>query len=1189
MFRSLASQIKFLLALFVVGSVLGGGVLAWGVFQSHSLNTVWPLLTMTALRQSPISLREGTVYFRFLKDGDLFRVTIQDALAFCEPSVLVAEIPEAVIRVSMNWDVALRVSGLTVFAHESDQGVSLGRAQGANCFQPRSAGARAASISGWIADSVQLSLPFPLVKADLERASLKIDTYPSVDVNAKVAFLRNRLVKARVVIQTQDDQIVGSVDYRSEADFWDCTLSGRIRAFEGAYTLIPGVDALLDRVAMVRVTLRAKIRPNQGEMTLALHSASVFDSEVSRFVARVGFDQGNVQIASRGLVNRREVGFQARVNGDPTFFDAVDRVEGSGSILFEDQVTRFSGEWLLETDRHRLLFAIHDLPGSWGAFFTSEVEISSVFSATSVLVLDRNGQVTSATITLSAQEGEIVLNEIFTHPVRITEFQGVLMTREVDRLSSFPYLNPEQLQLDYTAILVSEETDPTLIWGAIALSSTEDISIEIDFKDLTIPQVQAFWPLDVAPRSRRWIREGIREGRFSSLSFVLGVVVEDSSLRVKLVSAEFSGEDLTIQYLKRMPLVYGVRASGVYENEVLNIHFEQGYSGRERPLINLAETDLTIEYLDRVPYLTLEGALYGTVVDSVEFLDMLSIKAIGRLSDEMVARQGTYRTTVSLMLPLSNREGSAERHFHINMILEDTVLTLDNHSIRDLSGRVFVNIFKEEARGSLRGVAYGVTSAVQFHTVYSQDRIEADLRIEAVHETGVEFFGSEFVGRVKGQAWLWMNDQETQVDVELDLSDSGWDVPMLSYRKSRPTDAEFITSLRITDEIVALESFILRGEGLFLSVNGKYSLESKRIDLLKIPLLQINDTVFSVSLKDSNKRYTASVSSPEMSVDLIKSLLETAVDPPTGPSEKAEPIAKPKRQTSAPRKSSRPSGRLRPDSKNDFSLAFKIHSLTDPQGDSVLRDFHLVLDYRQSTWYHIQISVKDPDGAEMLKARLAPYQQLDFGVIIEVEDLGYLLRSLGLVDEILNGKTNLKGFVTQRGDEVIFNGDLRIEEYSALELPIFVQLLRLINPISLLELLSTEGLAFDYFETNISVRDRCLNLYDAIAVGPTVRLGIDQGRVDFGSKALDVDGYIGVFEFLNWVSSSFAGILTRFFSSREGWFAVPFKIEGEYDDPSIVIEPVSWLSWVLPGIVRDVFLNFVSVFTGQPVTLDLSC
>ena len=374
-------------------------------------------------------------------------------------------------------------------------------------------------------------------------------------------------------------------------------------------------------------------------------------------------------------------------------------------------------------------------------------------------------------------------------------------------------------------------------------------------------------------------------------------------------------------------------------------------------------------------------------------------------------------------------------------------------------------------------------------------------------------------------------------------------------------------------------------------MNGKYSLESERIALLRIPLLQINGTVFSVFLRDNNKRYTASVSSPEMSVDLIKSLIETAVDPPPRPSKKVEPsqTSEPRRQTSAPRKSSRREGVLRPNSKNDFSFALTIDALTDQQGDSVLRDFHLLLDYRQSTLYHMQISAKDPDGIELLKARLAPYQQRDFGVIIEIEDLGYLLRSLRLVDEILDGKTRLKGFVTQRGDEVIFNGDLRIEDYSALELPIFVQLLRLINPISLLELLSTEGLAFDYFETNISARDRCLNLYDAIAVGPTVRLGIDQGRVDFGSKDLDVDGYIGVFEFLNWVSSSFAGIVTRFFSGREGWFAVPFKIEGEYDDPSIVIEPVSWLSWVLPGIFRDVFLNFVSVFTGQPVTLDLSC
>ena len=134
------------------------------------------------------------------------------------------------------------------------------------------------------------------------------------------------------------------------------------------------------------------------------------------------------------------------------------------------------------------------------------------------------------------------------------------------------------------------------------------------------------------------------------------------------------------------------------------------------------------------------------------------------------------------------------------------------------------------------------------------------------------------------------------------------------------------------------------------------------------------------------------------------------------------------------------------------------------------------------------------------------------------------------------------------------------------------------------EILSTQGLRFDYLESKVSVRNTCVNLYDAVTIGQTARLGIEQGKIDVQSKEIEIHGYLGLFEFINQVSSFFVGILTRLFSDRQGWFAAPFSIEGDYDDPSIVVQPLSLVSWFLPGFIREIVVNLSAFFFGQTGT-----
>ena len=96
------------------------------------------------------------------------------------------------------------------------------------------------------------------------------------------------------------------------------------------------------------------------------------------------------------------------------------------------------------------------------------------------------------------------------------------------------------------------------------------------------------------------------------------------------------------------------------------------------------------------------------------------------------------------------------------------------------------------------------------------------------------------------------------------------------------------------------------------------------------------------------------------------------------------------------------------------------------------------------------MSAEYPDRTSLFGIRFVPYQNRDSGVVIEIEDLGYLLRVLGITSELLEGQTTLKGIVSQQADTITFNGDLEIFNYSVLNLPIFVQLLRLMSPVGVL-------------------------------------------------------------------------------------------------------------------------------------------
>ena len=229
-----------------------------------------------------------------------------------------------------------------------------------------------------------------------------------------------------------------------------------------------------------------------------------------------------------------------------------------------------------------------------------------------------------------------------------------------------------------------------------------------------------------------------------------------------------------------------------------------------------------------------------------------------------------------------------------------------------------------------------------------------------------------------------------------------------------------------------------------------------------------------------------------------------------------------------------------------------------------LRELQGGLSYRQGGWQRLYLVAKTDAAGELRVDFLAGREDRE-QILIFVRDLGEILRSLGVFDEIDGAELYVGANV--KGPDHRISGQLIVDRMRVHNAPLLVKLMTLASLTGPLELLLTNnGLRFDVLQSDFSYYDGKLAIQrghafsDALGVTTT-------GTVDLRGGPLKLRGTMAPAFLFSQILETIP-ILSQVMTPRqEGLFAIGFNVGGTVNKPDVTTNPLTTL---VPGVLRDI-------------------
>ncbi len=222
-----------------------------------------------------------------------------------------------------------------------------------------------------------------------------------------------------------------------------------------------------------------------------------------------------------------------------------------------------------------------------------------------------------------------------------------------------------------------------------------------------------------------------------------------------------------------------------------------------------------------------------------------------------------------------------------------------------------------------------------------------------------------------------------------------------------------------------------------------------------------------------------------------------------------------------------------------------------------------------------QGQVQSPDQGQApepaprkLKIDFRPDGDDGYGLTIEANDAGAVLRALDILDTIQGGRLAIVG--RSEGPLPASPLEARIEarDYVVVDAPLLARLLTVASLTGISDLLSGKGVRFERLIGAFTLEDGTLRTDLIRAYGASLGLTA-KGEIDFDSARVDLKGTVvpayslnrvlGKIPLLGWLLTGGEG---------EGLLAVTYHMTGDLGDPEVSVNPLSALT---PGFLRGLF------------------
>ncbi len=733
--------------------------------------------------------------------------------------------------------------------------------------------------------------------------------------------------------------------------------------------------------------------------------------------------------------------------------------------------------------------------------------------------------------------------------------EGVMPIREAVLQAT---VLPDRLdaRLERLVLQARPEAEPTTIAMSLAATRAQGLvhaDITVDLDQVAFADLPALWPVGIGgPGTRPWITQNLTAGKARSGHVTLRLQApEDFSDAVLLsIAGGMDASDITAHWLRPVPPIEHGEAKVVFvDPDTLDVIATSGTQAATKLALRSARVRFT-GLAGHDQFIAIDSQIAGPFADTLQLLRHPKIKLLDRRPLALRDPAGDINTRLTVALPLKN-----------DLDIDNVAL----HAVGTLTG------------GHLGGIAAGrdldramltvdvgndgltLSGTADIAAIPTQLKVEMDFRpgaasqiLQKVSATATAdqkqllAAGLNTQGVVAGPLGLAVSYQQRRdgagdATLKVDLTRAALDGGRVRWTKPAGRAGTLEASVTLLkDRLVSIRS--LRAEAPDLQLQASGDVSGGMPSVLRVQRLVIGGSTRlggSVRLPArAGLPYDISLVGPalDLSGELDRKTLP-AVEPPEQPGPAFTLDARVDRVLLSP-------------GRELTSVAVKA------ENDGVVTR---------------TARVSGQSGAAPgLGAFTVTIDPLVGGRSLNVtsEDAGTLLQALDVMDDMRGGRLLVRGRFDDTRPGHPLSGQAEINDFRIQNAPAIGRLLQGMSLYGLLEVAQGVGLGFTRLVAPFTYQAHIMTLADARAYSASLGLTA-KGTMDLRRHVADVEGTVIPAYALNTALGRLP-LVGRLFSPEEGGglFAVSFNIRGVFEDPAVVVNPLSALT---PGILRGFF------------------
>ncbi len=734
-------------------------------------------------------------------------------------------------------------------------------------------------------------------------------------------------------------------------------------------------------------------------------------------------------------------------------------------------------------------------------------------------------------------------------PVRSVAFKGTLG----DGLNT---LDVDELRLDLGGPLVSLSGKIADIAGA----STVEAEARVD--DLPVDALKGLWPPDVAPNPRTWILANLSHGRVrlatAKLTAHRSAGQGFENLSIDHLGGEVFPEDMTVQYLRPMPVVQNVSASASFDADTFTIDVHGGdVSG-----LKIAEGKVILGGLsapDQFADITLK--ITGAVGDVLRLIDNKPLSWAQALGVQPAKVKGDGVTSLALRFPLLEnltfdqmkvRAQAQASHFG----LPDVALGLDM-----TEGNLAVDVDPQGLDVSGKALLGGIPADIRWRENFSRaSPVRSRYQVSAVlsdadrKTVGLDAapFQPPFVSGpipVDLTAVLTASGRG-DVEIQANLTDAALQLPGLNWDKPPAVGGHASALLRLADGRLSEMPRFSLGSTNGLDVLGSGSFESGQLRKLVLGKAKFGrtDVRASVTLRPGEAPAFDISGSSFDAREIVSG------EPSDHRTDRASLAPKQHREAA------------KPDDLLPLAIQAKFAQVW-VSDDGMVRNVAATMTRDHRDWRQMRI-----DGtvgtAEPLHLEIQPSDGNRRSLRVSSGDAGAVLKSFDIFENLLGGRLAVEANYDDADPQQPLKGVVTIADFQLVKAPALARLLTVAALTGIVDLLQGSGIPFATLEAPFTLTNGVLALDEARASGTALGLTA-KGQVDLDRDVLALEGTVVPIYALNSVLGKIPLVGSLFAGEKGGGvFAMNYAMNGPAKDPTVIVNPLSALT---PGVFRRLF------------------